>query len=77
MTEKMTGILLYFEHIWTPWNPAKPPKKIKNIIFSDLKIGAGVLKVALKYFLLAFGPKKFSRPRPYLYAGKVSDFCHS
>ena len=41
-----------------PLEPQKNPKKSKKVIFRDLKIGAGVLKVALKYFLLAFGPKK-------------------
>jgi len=42
----------------------------------ELKIGAGVLKVALKYFLLVLGPKIFRRPLPYLHAGKVSDLGH-
>ena len=56
--------------------PPKLPKKSKKVIFRDLKIRAGVLKVALKYFLLVFGPKNFRRHLPYLYAGKVSDFGH-
>ena len=66
-------VLNTFESLGTP----KTPKKIKKGIFRDLKIGAGVLKVALKYFQLAFGPKNFRWTLPYLYAGKVSDFGHS
>ena len=56
-----------------PLEPPKPPKKSKKVIVRDIKIGAGVLKIALKYFLLVFGPKNFRRHLPYLYAGKVSD----
>ena len=65
-------VLNTFEHIGTQKNP----KKSKKVIFRDLKIGAGVPKVALKYFLLAFGPKIFCMPLPYLHAGKVGDFGH-
>ena len=65
-------VLITFEPRGTP----KKPKKSKKVIFRDLKIGAGVLKVALKYFLLAFSPKNFRRPLSYLYAGKVSNFGH-
>ena len=54
----------------------KPPRKSKKDIFRGLKIGAGVQKVALKYFLLVLGQKKFRRPLPYLHAGKVSDLGH-
>ena len=64
---------------WTHLNPLespKPPRKSKKVIFRELKIGAGVLKVALKYFLLVLGPKIFRRPLPYLHAGKVSDLGH-
>ena len=46
------------------------------VIFRELKIGAAVLKVALKYFLLILGPKIFHRPLPYLHVGKVSDLGH-
>ena len=46
------------------------------VIFRELKIGAGVLKVALNYFLLVLGAKIFRRPLPYLHAGKVSDLGH-
>ena len=35
-------------------------EKSKKIIFRDLKIGAGVLKEALKYFLLVLGPQIFA-----------------
>jgi len=45
-------------------------------IISPWKIGAGVQKVALKYFLLVLGQKNFRRPLPYLHAGKVSDLGH-
>ena len=70
-----TSILLYlntFESFGTPKNT----KKSKKVIFRDLKIGAEVLVVALKYFLLAICPKKIRRPLLYLYAGKVSNFGH-
>ena len=40
-----------------PLEPPKLPKKSKKVIFRDLKIRAGVLKVALKYFLLVLGQK--------------------
>ena len=43
-----------------PLEPPKLPKKSKKVLFMDLKIRAGVLKVALKYFLLVFGPKIFA-----------------
>ena len=59
-----------------PLEPPKPPKKSKKVIFRDLKIRAGVLKVALKYFLLVFGQKFFRRHLPYLHAGKVNDLGH-
>jgi len=59
-----------------PLGTPKTHKKTKIVIFRDLKIGAGVLKVALEYFLLAFDPKICHRPLPYLYVGKVSDFGH-
>ena len=64
---------------WTHLNalePPKLPKKSKKVIFRYLKIWAGVLKVALKYFLLVFGPKNLCRHLPYLYAGKVIDLGH-
>ena len=64
---------------WTHLNPLespKPPRKSKKVIFRELKIGAGVLKVALKYFLLVLGPKIFRWPLPYLHSGKVSDLGH-
>ena len=35
-----------------PLESPKPPRKSKKVIFRDLKIGAGVQKVALKFFLL-------------------------
>ena len=63
-------------NIFEPLGNPKALKKSKKVIFRDLKIRAGVLKVALKYFLLAFGPKKVRRPLPYLYVGKVSDLGH-
>ena len=56
--------------------PPKPPNKNKKVIFRDLKMRVGVLKVALKYFLLVFGPKNFRRHLPYLHAVKVSDLGH-
>jgi len=59
-----------------PLESPKPPRKSKKVIYRDLKIGAGVEKVALKYFLLVLGQKKFHRPLPYLHAGKVSDLGH-
>ena len=59
-----------------PLESPKPPRKSKKVIFRVLKIGAGVLKVALKYFLLVLGPKIFRRPLPHLHAGKVSDLGH-
>ena len=64
---------MFLTHL-NPLEPHKTPKKRKKVIFRDLKIVAGVLKVAVKYFLLAFDPKIFRRPLPYLYARKVSDF---
>ena len=69
-------VFFYVMNKFTLLGPSKPPKKSKKVIFSHLKIGAGVLKVALKYFLLAFGPKIFCMPLPYLHAGKVGDFGH-
>ena len=51
---------MFWTHL-NPLEPPKPPKKSKKVIFRDLKIRAGVLKVALKYFLLVFGPKFFFR----------------
>ena len=40
-----------------PLEPPKLPKKSKKVIFRDLKIRAGVLKVALKIFSVGFWSK--------------------
>ena len=72
----MELVLFYVLNTFEPLGIPKSPKKSKKVIFRELKIGAGVLKVALKYFLLVVGPKIFRRPLPYLHAGKVSDLGH-
>ena len=45
---------------FNPLESPKPPRKSKNLIFGGLKIGAGVQKVALKYFLLVLGQNRFT-----------------
>ena len=47
-----SNIFLCSQPICIHWNP-QPPQKNKNVIFSDLKIGPGALKLPLNlnYFL--------------------------
>ena len=66
-------VLFYVLNTFEPLGIPQTPRKNKKVIFRDLKIRAGVQKVALKHFLLVLGPKNFRRSLPYLHAGKVSD----